>query len=212
MYIIIQIVLDVFFIFYMSMWIIFPAYLANAVVVPLSNKRKFHPIDKGKSVAGNRILGDGKTIEGFFLGTGIGMFGGLVQLLVSPLFYFVSKEWHALYQSILIPASHLDAYLLFSVGFLTRILVFPAGAMLGDILGSFIKRRLGVPRGENLPVLDQLDFILGVILFSLPFIPLGGCFLQVNVVYIIVIIVLTPFIHRIINKLAYRLKIKDVAH
>ena len=102
--------------------------------------------------------------------------------------------------------------LLFSVGFLTRVLVFPAGAMLGDVLGSFIKRRFGFPRGKSFPVLDQLDFIAGVMLLSLPFTLLGGSFFQVHVVYIIVIIVLTPFIHRIINKLAFRLKIKDVAH
>lgn len=194
------------------MWIIFPAYLANAVVVPLSKKHDFHPIDCGKRLAGNRILGDGKTIEGFFLGTGIGILGGLVQILLSPLFYYVSKEWHAFYQSLLVPAAHLDTYLLFSPGFLARVLVFPAGAMLGDVIGSFLKRRMGIVRGKSCPVLDQLDFILGVMILSLPLIPVGGCFFQIDVLYIIVIIVLTPFIHRIVNKLAYRLKIKDVAH
>jgi CDP-2,3-bis-(O-geranylgeranyl)-sn-glycerol synthase len=42
------------------------------------------------------------------------------------------------------------------------------GALTGDILESFIKRRLNRAPGKSLPVADQIDFILGAFLFSIP--------------------------------------------
>lgn len=47
-------------------------------------------------------------------------------------------------------------------------LVIAVGANFGTILNSFIKRRLGIERGEGLPFLDQTDFILGAFLFATP--------------------------------------------
>ena len=40
------------------------------------------------------------------------------------------------------------------------------GALGGDIIESFFKRRTGKDRGEDWIPLDQLDFILGVLFFS----------------------------------------------
>ena len=34
------------------------------------------------------------------------------------------------------------------------------GALLGDALGSFIKRRMGIGRGKPAPILDQIDFLI----------------------------------------------------
>jgi CDP-diglyceride synthetase len=38
---------------------------------------------------------------------------------------------------------------------------------MGDLTGAFLKRRLNIPPGGLLPVVDQIDFIVGAILFSL---------------------------------------------
>jgi CDP-2,3-bis-(O-geranylgeranyl)-sn-glycerol synthase len=42
------------------------------------------------------------------------------------------------------------------------------GALFGDLFGAFLKRRMGFAPGELLPVVDQIDFIIGAILFSIP--------------------------------------------
>nr|MDO8111246.1 CDP-2,3-bis-(O-geranylgeranyl)-sn-glycerol synthase [Candidatus Sigynarchaeota archaeon] len=204
--------LDFLFFFYLAMWIIFPAYLANAVAVPVTRHRKVHPIDFGKSLLGQRIFGDGKTFEGFFLASAIGCVGGIVQVLLSPLFLQPSLAWHDLYMSLIVPRGDIEQYVTISIPAIVRALVFPPGAMLGDLLGSFIKRRLRIPRGAPAPVLDQLDFIAGVILFSMLFSWFGASFFQLDIKYMIIILVLTPFIHRIVNKLAYKLRVKDVPH
>ena len=41
------------------------------------------------------------------------------------------------------------------------------GALLGDALGSFLKRRLGIGRGKPAPILDQLDFIIVALILVL---------------------------------------------
>ncbi len=209
---VLRVVLDLFMIFFISMWIIFPAYLANAVAVPVSKGHQFHPIDGGRSLRGQRVFGDGKTVEGFLLASGIGIAGGLAQCLLSGLFLIPSLAWHDFYGSILVPRADLEVYVAANAQAFARALLFPPGAMLGDLLGSFIKRRLNIPRGAKAPVLDQLDFIAGTILLSLAATGIGGSFLQLGIVYAIAIVVLTPFIHRIVNKLAYKIKIKAVPY
>ncbi|MBE3115884.1 CDP-archaeol synthase [Candidatus Bathyarchaeota archaeon] len=46
-------------------------------------------------------------------------------------------------------------------------LLIPLGALLGDLFGAFLKRRLGIAPGGLLPVVDQIDFVIGAIVFSL---------------------------------------------
>ena len=75
------------------------------------------------------------------------------------------------------------------------------GALAGDLLGSFFKRRLGLPPGATLPIADQLDFILGAFLFSLPFSP-------PSLVIALIILIITPPIHLLTNFLAYLLGVK----
>ena len=213
MFDVLRLFLDLLFIFYISMWIIFPAYLANAVAVPVSKKlKRVHPIDWGKMLFGQRVFGDGKTIEGFLLASAIGCVGGLVQVLVSPLFLAPSLAWHDFYGSFLVPSSDIVQYISGTIPVIVRSVIFPPGAMLGDLLGSFIKRRLRIPRGAPAPGLDQLDFIAGAVLLSMLFSGIGASFLQLDPKYLITIIILTPFIHRVVNKLAYKLRVKDVPH
>ena len=78
------------------------------------------------------------------------------------------------------------------------------GALSGDLLGAFVKRRLGLAPGRLLPVVDQIDFILGALLFSLP---LGLTTLSWEVAAMALVI--TPPIHLLTNYCAYKLELKN---
>jgi len=75
------------------------------------------------------------------------------------------------------------------------------GAVLGDLLGAFVKRRLKIKPGDQLPIVDQLDFVLGGLL-------VGWSFFQMELVSILVVVFVTPPIHLVTNFGAYLLGIK----
>ena len=77
----------------------------------------------------------------------------------------------------------------------------PLGALLGDLTGAFIKRRLGISPGHLLPIVDQIDFVIGALFFSIP----------LSIIYwelAVVIILITPPIHLLTNLIAYKLGLK----
>ncbi|MCS7097405.1 MAG: CDP-2,3-bis-(O-geranylgeranyl)-sn-glycerol synthase [Candidatus Methanomethyliaceae archaeon] len=79
--------------------------------------------------------------------------------------------------------------------------ILSLGALLGDLFGAFIKRRLGLPRGHPFPILDQLDFVFGALLLFSLFHPI--IFEQA-----LFIILITPPIHIISNAIAYLFRLK----
>ncbi len=120
---------------------VLPAYVANALPVLLGGGT---PMDLGKSLGGKRILGDGKTIRGFFAGVlGGTVAGGILTLLIRVPF-FPSAQFQFL------------AFALMSFG-----------TMAGDALGSFLKRRLGMQDGKPF-ILDQLMFLAVALLLAYP--------------------------------------------
>jgi CDP-2,3-bis-(O-geranylgeranyl)-sn-glycerol synthase len=78
----------------------------------------------------------------------------------------------------------------------------PVGALMGDLTGAFLKRRLGIAPGGLLPIIDQVDFVIGALLFSLPLSILSW-------ELVIAVIIITPPIHLLTNFLAYKLKLKN---
>jgi len=162
-----------------AIWFILPAYGANAF--PPLMKGKI-PIDRGKKLGKNRILGDGKTVEGTLGGLIFGFFVGLVQIFVQ------SKI-------------NLESYGFINIT-IPLILTLTTGALIGDMIGSFIKRRFGIPRGRPAPLLDQLDFVFGALLLSSIFYP-------IELEIVLFIIVVTPPIHLISNIFAYLFKLKN---
>jgi CDP-2,3-bis-(O-geranylgeranyl)-sn-glycerol synthase len=75
------------------------------------------------------------------------------------------------------------------------------GAVLGDLLGAFVKRRLNMQPGCAFPIVDQLDFVLGALVLSYPFFPMG-------LVSILIVVLVTPPIHLGTNLGAYLLGLK----
>lgn len=127
---------------------VLPAYIANAVPVLLGGGT---PMDFGKNFFDKRrIFGDGKTIRGFFAG----IFGGIAAGGILSCIYLVP----------FFPSA--------SVQFLAFALM-GLGTMVGDALGSFLKRRLNIAAGKPF-VLDQLMFLVVALLFATPFVSQGA--------------------------------------
>ncbi len=79
-----------------------------------------------------------------------------------------------------------------------------AGTAIGDLLGSFIKRQMGMKEGHNLAFFDQYFFLLVALAVALPagYVP--------EWYGIIFILLLTGILHRLTNILAHKVKIKSV--
>lgn len=85
---------------------------------------------------------------------------------------------------------------LFGFAFLASV-----GALFGDLAGAFVKRRLAIPAGGRLPLVDQLDFVAGAVL-------LVSAFYTVPLASILLLVVVTPPIHLATNAAAYALGLK----
>jgi len=75
------------------------------------------------------------------------------------------------------------------------------GTVLGDLVGAFLKRRIRIKPGGPLPIVDQLDFVLGGLL-------LGNLVFPLSLLSILVVVLVTPPIHLGTNYGAYLLGIK----
>lgn len=120
-------------------WLILPAWMANMAAIDVKSLPVFRnwntPMDFGAKMGGKRILGDGKTWRGFFAGIAAAVATGFAQNWYSP--------------SGLMNMTPLIAFFL------------GLGAVTGDIVESFIKRRSGLDRGHPLFLLDHLDYVFG---------------------------------------------------
>ena len=81
--------------------------------------------------------------------------------------------------------------------------------MLGDMLGSFVKRRMGLKSGAPLPLVDQLDFVAGA--WLLLFLFVHTWFIEhFSLDIIITVIIITPILHLLTNYMGYRMGRKKV--
>ena len=81
------------------------------------------------------------------------------------------------------------------------------GALLGDAVKSYAKRRLKRKRGEKLPLADQYDFVLGAWVLTAALFPV---WFQTNFTLgaMAVIAALTFFMHRGVSVLGHRMGLK----
>lgn len=75
------------------------------------------------------------------------------------------------------------------------------GAILGDLISSFLKRRYDYKPGSSMPIVDQLDFITLAVILSYPF-------QATNLVSVAIIMIITVPIHYGSNYVAWLLKLK----
>jgi len=163
-----------------ALWFILPAYIANAFPVIFGGGLA---IDMGKKLPdGKPIFGSHKTVRGFIAGLIAGILttiGQTVALQYKPSDFVLPFQFNLLIGSMI-----------------------ALGALVGDLFHSFIKRRMGLVEGSPLPVADQLDFVLGAILFSL----LVSA--SPHLLTVALVIVITLPIHLLTNFIAYMLGVK----
>lgn len=191
-----------------ALWLFLPAYMAN--MAPVFAMRLF-PRWNARLDAGRRwrdgkpLLGAGKTWRGLVAGC---VAGAGTAFLLS----FIRETD--------LPWSHFGheaaawAPLLLGLG-------FGLGAIVGDAVKSFFKRRTGREGGAPWVPFDQLDFVVGGLLFSF----LAALLLQAAAgggnwwwaefggsgwPKLLVIVVLTPLLHLVVNIIGYKLKMKKV--
>ncbi len=134
---------------------------------------KGQPLDFGKTFTDGRpFFGSHKTIRGFIAGLVVGSLVGWGQSFIFPTY------------------SPLLGVLL------------SLGALIGDLTGAFIKRRIGLSPGSFFPVVDQIDFVIGALFFSLLLQP-------PTISMILIILAFTIPIHLLTNLLAYLLNAKS---
>lgn len=139
-----------------AIWFFAPAGLANSAPVFAKKlpflKRYSTPLDLGHSYKGKRIFGQNKTWRGL-------VFGIIIATLTLSLqkYLFDNFQW-AENISQTVDYSQINVLVL---GFL-----FGFGALIGDSLESFLKRRVNIKEGDSWFPYDQLDYIIGGLLAS----------------------------------------------
>lgn len=168
-----------------AVWLMLPAYIPNNSAALFGGGT---PLDLGQTFQdGRRMLGDGKTLRGTLAGTLCGIAAGLLLDSLAP--------------SLALPG--------FGSGHETILVLLglSMGSMLGDIVAAFFKRRLGLRRGAPLFVIDQLDFVFGA--WALTIILAPGWFWQnFTPTIILIVLVITPVLHRLTNIIGYRIGAK----
>ena len=215
-------------VFLLQTILIMPAYLTNSGMMLFGKGGT--PIDKGHICKdGNRLFGPGKTLKGFVLGA---LFGIVVSLCIHTILII---SWEGIESIILAFWGGEREYILFNstpevavdllkvyltgarlnqelwIGFLklcVRVSLVSFGGAFGDLLGSWLKRRLNKERGEPIWGIDQLDFIIPAVLVSLPFIILNGEFIAV----VVFISIFTPSLAIIANTFSYLVGLKAVPY
>ncbi|MFA6919020.1 MAG: CDP-archaeol synthase [Patescibacteria group bacterium] len=130
-----------------------PAYFGNMAPVFLAKLKWFEflnvPVDFDKRIGGQAIFGNHKTWRGLISAPIAGIFICFIQLLIYKIPFFNSISLF----------NYSEHWLWF--GFLAGL-----GAIIGDLIKSFFKRRLRINPGMPWPILDQLDLTIGFLAFT----------------------------------------------
>lgn len=173
-----------------SLYFILPAYFANMcpVIFDKLGWLKFlaKPIDGGKKYYGEPLFGANKTWRGLIAGIIGGLIiTGLQAYGYRSLFFF--------------NLSLVD----YSAVWIQLGILGGAGAIIGDLIKSFFKRRVGIKAGGAWPVFDQLDFIIGFLVFT-------GFIFVPNWINILTVCLMTLLLHPLTNIISYLIGWKKV--
>ena len=167
-------------------WFFLPIGIANMMPVFCKKLRFLDvPVDFGIRMGGKPLFGEHKTVR------------GLVMAALAGGFFFLIQQW--LYQFEAIQAVSLIEYDIYP--FYAGVL-FGAGAIFGDLIKSFFKRRVGVKSGDPWFPYDQIDYVLGGILFfSLFYFP--------SIKEFFGLLILGVALHIIVNVIGFYLGLKE---
>jgi CDP-2,3-bis-(O-geranylgeranyl)-sn-glycerol synthase len=164
-----------------------PAYLANMAPVLVGKRLACLavPLDFGASLGGVRVFGDHKTWRGLVVGVATGTAAFLLQ--------------RALYDAAISRGLALCDY-----GALPALTGawLGLGAILGDAVKSFFKRRVGIAPGEPWIGPDEIDFYLGAM-------AVAACLVGLPLVPLLLSIPVVIAGHLLSNVVAWALRLKD---
>lgn len=169
-----------------TIWFLAPAGAAN--VAPIFASRLFPayawPVDFGYSVRGRRLFGSHKTWRGMIAGAAAAaaIFAG--QQVLYDDFDGVRRYSQLAYR---------DYSWLFGAWIGTA-------ALVGDLIKSAVKRQCDIAPGRAWVPFDQVDWLLGTIIFVLPFVSLSAAF-------ILQILVVGAGLHLITHYVGYLLRL-----
>lgn len=147
---------------FFTLWFFAPAGFANLAAFAsgkIGFLKKFdYPADFNIKIAGKRILGAHKTLRGFITAIIVGIIVCAIEVFFYSNFYSIRE---------LVP---IDYYTVNPV-ILGAFLGF--GALAGDAIKSFFKRRIDILPGRSWFPFDQIDYIIGGVIFSLFYIQLS---------------------------------------
>jgi CDP-2,3-bis-(O-geranylgeranyl)-sn-glycerol synthase len=163
-----------------------PAGIANAFPpiankIPILNKWST-PMDFGQKFRGKRVFGAHKSWRGLISGA---LIAGVFAYLLFGILSGGSNNFFV---------DSIENFILgCALGF---------GALFGDAIESFFKRQSGIKSGESWLFFDQIDYVVGAILFSLPF-------ARFNLDQYAIVILAFFFMHFIVSFLGYKIGLKD---
>jgi CDP-2,3-bis-(O-geranylgeranyl)-sn-glycerol synthase len=177
------------FVFVIScLYFFLPAYLANMTPPLVRNAKIFDflavPVDFGGSWRGKRIFGDHKTWRGVAGAIIVGMGVALLQ------WWLYKFNWA-------VELSLLDYK---SVNLWTFSLLFAGGAVAGDLVAAFIKRRMALAPGASFIPWDQTNYVIGSFVFLGRYV---GRYLTGDLLVWGTVFVMTFFIHLLFNRFGY---------
>ncbi|MEK7653412.1 MAG: CDP-2,3-bis-(O-geranylgeranyl)-sn-glycerol synthase [Patescibacteria group bacterium] len=173
-----------------SFYLILPAYLANMAPVIFDKLGWFRslarPVDGGRKIGRDFVFGRSKTWRGFVAGAIFGLVVSFIQYLLTVNDFFASISL----------VDYQKDFLIFGVW-------AGLGAISGDLVKSFFKRRISIKSGRSWPIFDQLDFIAGFFLFTY-------WLVKPDWEIIIAVCLLTLVLHPLTNVVSYFLGMKKV--
>ena len=161
-------------------YLMLPVYFAN--MAPIIINKAFNnlafPLDFNKTLKNKPIFGKNKTFRGL-------VFGVLFAVIIAYLQFLLYNN------NVFVDISIIDYSNWLLIGALMGF-----GAIFGDLAESFAKTRINYEPGRPFIPFDQLDFVIGALIFVYPLV-----MLSLN--RIIIIMVLSFVLHILVNHGAY---------
>lgn len=167
------------------LYLFVPAFVANCTPVIMLN---VPVIKKWDAPVCQELFGKNKSWRGLILGTAAAVLIALVQ--------------HLLFKAGLITLTSVHDSLknTLTLGFLMGF-----GALAGDIVESYFKRRLKIMPGKPLPVFDGIDYMIGAVVLIMPF-------YKISIWQFLFLLIIGPVASLAANIVAYLVGWKKVWH
>lgn len=173
------------------LWFFLPAGLGNIapIIAAKTNalQKYSYPLDFYKKFRKKRIFGDHKTIRGLIVGISFGIITAYLQVLIF-------NHWQFIRDISIIDYNKINPFLF---GFLASF-----GALFGDAIKSFFKRQLNIPSGKSWFPADQIDYILGGIVFT-------AIYIRLSPKLYILLFIIWFFLHPLFTFIGWLLRLKD---